>query len=128
MLPGKAAGVKLTMSAVARGDRNAEWAVATPMGNLTMTINNPVAAQHWIDFMMSARDTGKQHEFFLDLGPSTDGWPGDGHAFRLSENISEGTYGFGKCGECGMGKDDDLMEYDQTVGKSVAVGKAHPAG
>lgn len=104
LLPGKDSGIQVAMSAVSRGDRNAGWAKATPVGNLTMTINNPAAVEWWEAFMRSARDTGKSPELFIDIAPSTDGWPGDGHEFRLSE-IEEGNYGHGNCGECGLPKD-----------------------
>lgn len=126
LLPGTA-GVKLDLGAVSRGDRNAEWAQATPIGTISMTINNPSAAQHVEDFMQAARRTGKQPELFVDIAPSTDGWPGDGHAFRLAE-IPEGVYGHGKCGECGLGKDDDLTEWDPALRTSVVRGKGHPNG
>lgn len=111
LLPGTQ-GVKLDMSAVARGDRNASWAQATPCGNVTMTINNPSAARQVEDFMQAARQTGRQPEMFLDLAPSTDGWPGDGHGYRAAD-IPEGVYGHGRCGECSMSQDDE---------------KAHPNG
>lgn len=127
LLPGSQ-GVKLNMSAVARGDRNAGWATATPCGQVEMTINNPAAAQHVEDFMQAARRTGKQPEVFLDIAPSTDGWPGDGHAFRLAD-ISESSYGHGKCGECGFPKDGTVHEWDVTTQKNVDTGRQyHPQG
>lgn len=126
LLPGQNSGVRVTLSAVSRGDRNAEWATATPIGNITMTINNPTAAQAWEDFMQAARRTGKQPEMFVDLYPSEDGWPGDGHSFRATDKIPEGVYGHGKCAECGMGETDDLMKWDQTTQKNEVIGKAHP--
>lgn len=125
LLPGQDAGVILKMSAVCRGDRNAEWATATPMGTLSMTINNKVAAQHWIDFMASARATGKSPEFFLDLEPSTDGWPGDGHLFRAAD-VAEGYYGFGTCGECGLAL--DAVQWDADARKPDPSRPVHPNG
>lgn len=127
LLPGKEAGIQVNLSAVARGDRNAGWATATPVGTMAMTINNPAAVAWWDTFMRSARETGRSPELFIDIAPSTDGWPGDGHAFRLAE-VPEGRYGAGSCGECGMGKDADLMEYDESLRKTVVTGKVHPQG
>ena len=127
LLPGKDAGIKLNLSAVGRGDRNAGWASATPMGSMEMTIQNPAAVAWWEDFMRAARTTGRSPELFIDIKPSEDGWPGDGHAFRLAD-VPEHHYGYGKCGECGLGKDDKLMEYDETVGRAVERGLAHPIG
>lgn len=127
LLPGQNAGIKLDFTAVARGDRNANWAKATPCGNLSMTVNNPVAVEWWDRFMRTARETGKQPEVFLDIRPSEDGWPGDGHAFRLAD-VPEGEYGYGNCGECGLAKDADVWEYSEVAGKSVPAGKAHPSG
>lgn len=127
LLPGKDAGISLALNAVSRGDRNAEWARATPVGTMNMTVNNPVAAKIWEEFMQTARATGKQPELFIDIYPSEDGWPGDGHAFRMSE-IPEGVYGHGTCGECSMGKDDDVTQYDYETRKHNPIGKAHPNG
>lgn len=103
MLPGTAA-IKVTLSAVSRGDRNTSWAQATPSGIMEMHINNPLAVEAWEQFMRAARETGRQPEVFLDIYPSTDGWPGDGHLFREAD-FEPGTYGHGKCGECGLDKD-----------------------
>lgn len=127
LLPGQNAGVKVTLSAVSRGDRNADWATATPIGNISMTINNPDAAQAWEDFMQAARRTGKQPELFIDIFPSTDGWPGDGHKFRFA-SIPAGTYGHGTCGECGNSQDGDLLKYNPETQKNETSGKAHPNG
>lgn len=127
LLPGTS-GVKLDLSAVSRGDRNAEWATATPIGSVSMTINNPGAAQQVEDFMQAARRTNRQPELFLDISPSTDGWPGDGHLFRLAD-IPEGIYGHGNCGECGLPKDGELTEWDPVARDSVKTGKQyHPQG
>lgn len=127
LLPGKDQGITVNLTAVCRGDRNAEWARATPMGTLTMTINNPAAVQVWRDFMDSARETGKSPELFLDIVPSDDGWPGDGHAFRLAD-IEEGISGHNTCGECGMSKDRELTTYDSATRRSVPSGLVHPNG
>lgn len=128
LLPGQNAGVEVKMSAVSRGDRNALWANATPCGNLTMTINNPSAVAWWEDFMHTARSTGKQPEMFIDIYPSEDGWPGDGHKFRPSEGIPKGNYGHDGCGECGMPEGADITQYDHETNKNKVIGKAHPNG
>lgn len=118
LLPGKDAGVTLNLAAVGRGDRNADWAAATPSGNMQMTINNPKAVEWWESFMQTARSTGKQPELFIDIYPSADGWPGDGHPFRAGEGNPGTCYGPDYCGECGLRLD-----------QSVAHGeKAHPNG
>lgn len=127
LLPGQDAGVKADFMFVSRGDRNASWAKATPIGSLSMTINNPVAAQRLEEFMQAARRTGKQPELYLDLTPSEDGWPGDGHKFREAD-IPEGVYGHGTCGECSHGKDAMLTAWDPEARKNVETGPAHPNG
>lgn len=123
LLPGKEAGIQVNLQAVGRGDRNAEWASATPCGSMSMTINNPAAVEVWEQFMRTARETGKQPELFIDIRPSEDGWPGDGHKFRLAD-VPESHYTHDKCGECGMGK-DDLLRYHGSVEDR---GLAHPNG
>ena len=128
LLPGQDAGVRVNLQAVARGDRNADWATATPSGSLTMTVNNPVAAAAWEDFMQAARRTGKQPELFLDIVPSDDGWPGDGHTFRPGTGRDGTVYAPSYCGECGMTKDADITRYDELSRKPVPVGRAHPNG
>src|SRR5207245_181485 len=106
----------------------AGWATATPNGTMSMTINNPSAVRVWEDFMQAARSTGKSPELFIDIYPSEDGWPGDGHLFRLSD-IPEGVYGAGNCGECGLSKDAKLWEYDEIKRQSVETDNlAHPSG
>jgi hypothetical protein len=127
LLPGQS-GVKATLQAVARGDRNADWASATPCGSITMTINNPAAAAQWERFMQESRATGKQPEVFVDFAPASDGWAGDGHLFRPGEGEPGTCYGPDNCGECGQTVDADLFSYDREAGKSVAVGQVHPNG
>lgn len=126
LLPGQP-GVKVNLQAVGRGDRNAGWAQATPCGSIEMTVNNPEAARAWEDFMQASRATGRSPELYVDLRPSEDGWPGDGHAFRLGE-VPEGHYGYGACGECGMGKDAELTKWDEVLRKQVPDALAHPNG
>jgi hypothetical protein len=120
LLPGLDAGIQVNLNAVARGDRNASWAKATPIGQMSMTIQNPAAVKQWEEFMRAARETGKQPELFIDIYPSEDGWPGDGHLWREAE-FPEGHYdhGKGKCGECGYEKDIELTSLGTT---------AHPNG
>lgn len=128
LLPGQS-GVKADFSFVSRGDRNAQWASATPMGSLSMTVNNPSAAARLEEFMQAARRTGKQPELFLDLTPSEDGWPGDGHKFREAVDIPKGVYGHGHCGECGMAADAKLWGSDPETGRSIQSEElAHPNG
>lgn len=118
LLPGQQSGIKVNLSAVCRGDRNASWATATPSGSMEMLIQNPAAVRVWEDFMQSARATGKSPELFIDIYPSTDGWPGDGHEFRPSEG-GTGIYGPDRCGACGLSK-------DQTLGQDKE--PSHPNG
>ena len=40
-------GVEVKLQAVTRGEDNKMWASATPVGNLTMTIKNEVAAEQF---------------------------------------------------------------------------------
>ena len=110
LLPGKDSGVEVRLSAVSRGDRNAEWATATPVGNITMTINNPAAADAWIAFQTTARDTGKSPEVFIDIYPSTTAGPATATPSALLD--PEGIYGHNGCGECGMEKDADITRFD----------------
>lgn len=127
LLPGKDAGVRLNLSAVSRGDRNNQWSSATPSGSMEMLIQNPAAVAWWEDFMHTARSTGKQPELFIDIYPSTDGWPGDGHPFRLAEPSHTG-YGRDTCGECGQPKDAELR-YDFATGTQLDDPvPAHPNG
>lgn len=127
LVPGTNA-VKANLSAVARGDRNAEWAVATPSGSMELYINNPVAAEKWESFMRESRASGKQPEVFIDIYTSTDGWPGDGHKFREAD-IPEGVYGHGACGECGQRQDAKMYEWSEEAKRSVETDKlVHPNG
>lgn len=127
LLPGHDAGIKLELRAVCRGDRNSQWAAATPSGSMEMLIQNPSAVAWWDGFMRAARDTGRQPEVFIDIYPSSDGWPGDGHRYRPAEPSHTG-YGEDTCGECGLRLDADNYEYDPEQRKSVVVGKVHPNG
>jgi hypothetical protein len=128
LLPGQP-GIQVTLNAVCRGDRNAEWAEASPNGSMSMTINNPAAAKQWEDFMQESRRTGKQPEVFIDIFTATDGWAGDGHKFRPSTGKPGSIYGPDRCGECGLAMDAPVYgEYDPETRKSEVIGKAHPNG
>lgn len=127
LLPGQP-GVKVNLQAVARGDRNADWASATPCGSITMTINNPVAAAQWERFMQESRATGKQPELFVDFAPAEDGWAGDGHRFVPGRGEPGTCYAPDYCGECGQTRDADVTKYDYDTRKNVVVGKVHPNG
>lgn len=104
LLPGKDAGVKVTAQAVSRGDRNANWSKATPSGNLTMIVNNPPAADWFVQLIETSRRTGKYPELFIDIEAASDGYPGDGHRFREAD-VPDDNYIKGNCGECGLPKD-----------------------
>lgn len=127
LLPGKDAGVKVDFQAVSRGDRNAGWAAATPIGQMTMTIQNPAAVAWWEEFMQSARATGRQPELYVDIAPSEDGWPGDGHKFRLGD-FPENHYAHGNCGDCGLARDAETVEYEPGTSKVRSKGQSHPNG
>lgn len=105
LLPGQGAGVKVHLQAVGRGDRNADWSAATPVGDMHMTVNNPAATEQWEAFMQEARATGKQPEVFIDIYPATDGWAGDGHKFRPGTGAAGTSYDERYCGECGNAQD-----------------------
>jgi hypothetical protein len=82
------------LTAVSRGDQNAQWAEATPCGKIEMTINNPEAAAPFEQAL--GKDVAVTFEFVEILKPE------DGHAFRQSV-LPEGIYhgGAGTCGDCG---------------------------
>ncbi len=101
LLPGKDAGGIVNLTAVGRGDRNAQWASATPNGTMVMTINNPPALQFFTDLLEQSRTNGRYPELFIDIAPALDGYIGDGHEFRLADVDQESHYLRGKCGECG---------------------------
>lgn len=54
------------MAAVCRGEDNKQWASATPVANLSMTVLNDVAAAQF--------EPGQ--EYFLDFTPAPKGEPG----------------------------------------------------
>lgn len=61
-------GGKVVMRAVTRGEDNRAWSAATPWGELTMTIKNDLAFDHF--------DVGD--EFFLDFTKAEQGQEGMG--------------------------------------------------
>lgn len=87
------AHLKVTLTAVGRGDKNAQWAEATPSGKIEMTINNEPAASQFAEAL------GKDVAITFDFVDAAK--PGDGHAFRQSE-LPSGIWGGGEgtCGEC----------------------------
>lgn len=105
--PGNQGG-KVVLQAVSRGERNADWASATPSGTIEMTVNNPAGFQWFLDRLQAQREAGRYPEVWVDFSDSMDGWPGDGHKFRLAD-VPETHYQHGKCGECGFPK---VAEYD----------------
>lgn len=94
-------GGKVILQAVSRGERNADWASATPSGTLEMQVNNPAGFEWFLKRMQAQREAGRYPEVWIDISDSMDGWPGDGHAFRLAD-VPEEHYQHGKCGECGF--------------------------
>jgi hypothetical protein len=126
-------GCRLNLSAVCRGERNRDFATATPSGSMEMMIQNPAAVQWWEDFVNTARATGKQPELFIDIYPSEDGWPGDGHKFTPSGGEPGTIYGPDKCAECGMLQDAtfaERYEWNEETKRSEPVnpGPVHPNG
>lgn len=134
LLPGQGAGVRLKLQAVSRGDRNSDWATATPSGSMEMMIQNPRAVAWWEEFVQASRRTGKQPELYVDIAPSEDGWPGDGHAFSPSTGDPGTIYGPDKCAECGLTKDQELADYEwsdkehRSVKVDSSVRPSHPNG
>lgn len=125
LYPGQNAGGEVKLTAVSRGDRNKDWAAATPSGEMRMTVNNPAGFAWFEEMMETSRRTGKQPEVFIDISHSTDGWPGDGHKFRPAE-AKEGEYLYGVCGECGQAL--DACEWDQETRKPDPARPVHPNG
>ena len=85
------------LSAVSRGDQNKQWSSATPVGNLTMTINNPGAAELIEEWMKAGIDVE------ITLRPVPVLRPDDGHPFRQSDDGDPRSYysSTGLCGDCG---------------------------
>lgn len=101
--PGNAGGL-VRLQAVSRGERNADWASATPVGSIEMQVNNPDGFAWFHDLLQQNRETGRYPEVFVDFTVASDGWAGDGHTFREA-SVPENHYGAGKCGECGFALD-----------------------
>lgn len=87
-------GGVVVLNAVSRGDKNAQWASATPSGKVEMTINNPSA------FAIFDEALGKDVDITFTVDTPIVK-PGDGHAFRQTE-LEAGVWGGGPgyCGEC----------------------------
>lgn len=85
----------IELAPVTRGAANAKWAAATPSGEIKLFVSNPSAWRAFRDAL------GKElYVDFTDVPPeSLD--PAQ-HAFSPEDSITEGTYGFGCCGECGQ--------------------------
>ncbi len=109
--PGQEGG-QVTLQAVGRGSRNAEWSKYTPSGSLTMSITNPAAYDQFVDIVMASRKAGRQPEVFIDITDATDGYAGDGHAFELAEfndQIPENSYYRDQCLQCGCKRDEEYQ-------------------
>lgn len=105
MQPGQGGG-RVKMGAVSRGTRNADWAAATPSGEISMFINNPKAFEQFLAMVEQNQKTGRAPEIYVDFAAAEDGWAGDGHKFVGDDSVPEGHYTFGKCQECGMENDE----------------------
>lgn len=108
LTPGNGGG-QVVLSAVSRGDRNADWAEATPSGTITMQVNNPDGFKWFLDLLQQQRESGRYPEVFVDFSDSVDGWPGDGHSFRKSD-APAGHYTANSCGACGFALDATYAE------------------
>lgn len=101
-------GGKVKLGAASRGARNAQWASASPSGEIWLQINNAPALKFFEEILDGARtnEHGSPYypEVFVDFTPCYDGYPGDGHAFELAE-VPEGHYAHGKCVQCGETED-----------------------
>lgn len=100
MQPGNSGG-HVTMQAVSRGTRNADWSAATPSGTIEMFISNPKAFEQFRLMLEQNQATGRYPELYVDFTPAEDGWVGDGHKFVADESVAEGHYTYGQCAECG---------------------------
>lgn len=86
---------EIAMSPVTRGAPNADWASATPSGQIKLTVNNEVAADFLDDFDHDFIITFEKVERHED--------PTDGHPFEPVDRI--GHYAHGNCASCGRAKD-----------------------
>jgi len=85
----------VTLRPVTRGAANAEWASATPSGELKMHVSNPKAFEALelgVEYLMT----------FERYEPLT---PGDGHAF-VDPGIPDQSWHSDKCVECGATADE----------------------
>lgn len=102
-------GGQVVLKAAARGARNAQWAAASPSGELTMQINNPEAFDWFRDLLERSRPTDPGQativpEVFIRIDAANDGQAGDGHKFEASD-VPENHYNAGKCAQCGFAAD-----------------------
>lgn len=88
-------GGKAVLRAVSRGDQNAQWASATPVGTLELTINNGPALDELDAWRQAKADVAIVMTAVKVLTP------GDGHPFRQSQGESSYVRP-GVCGDCGM--------------------------
>jgi hypothetical protein len=75
---------KIVLAAVSRGDQNRQWASATPVGRVELTINNPEAA----DWFLARLESGDDVSLMFDTAPVKQ--PADGHPFRVRSALLRG--------------------------------------
>jgi len=85
-------GTAVHLGAVCRGAHNKEWAVATPAGNMTMTIRNEVAAEQF--------KLHEEYEVLFHHVPKPQ--PGDGHPIVEDYPPYDKERKYPQCGFCGM--------------------------
>lgn len=96
--------VNAHLNAVSRGDQNKQWAAATPVGEIKLTINNPAASE----LLDEWRKAGVDVEVTMRPVPVLK--PDDGHAFRQADDGMESSWYSqpGRCGECAGMKDEHV--------------------
>lgn len=95
-------GGKVTLKAVSRGDRNKDWAAATPSGELTMQVNNPSGFAWFQELLTEAQNgTVRFPEVFITIDRSTDDIEGAGHEF-VPADVPETHYLAKGCAVCSM--------------------------
>jgi hypothetical protein len=73
---------------------------------LTMSIQATPAGEWFKTRALHALNVGSAAPMLtITIEPSTDGYLGDGHAFRMSEGYAPNSYYYGKCGICGEAED-----------------------
>src|SRR5262245_46035102 len=86
------------LKAVSRGNHNATWAHYTPMGELTMTINNPAVVEEFRRVLRNP-DRPPEVELIVDTA-ATIHVNGDGHGYVAPPEVPEESYAHGRCVEC----------------------------